>query len=245
MPNIYLSPSTQEYNQYVTGGSEEYHMNQIADAMEPYLRSSGIRFSRNTPDMTAASSIRASNAGNYDLHLAIHSNAAPPAQAGQIRGSDIYYFPGSVQGQRAANIFAQNIRQIYPLPELVRTLTSRSIGELRLTRAPAVFLELAYHDNPEDAAWIIGNIDTIARTLVKSLTDYFGIPFITPGPEYTGTVTVTSGYLNIRSRPSTSAPVIARAYDGAQLTILGQWQDWYVVEFGSVTGYANAAYVEV
>ena len=38
MPKIYLSPSTQEYNPYVTGnGSEEYFMNLVADAMEPYL----------------------------------------------------------------------------------------------------------------------------------------------------------------------------------------------------------------
>ena len=58
MPKIYLSPSTQEYNPYVTGaGSEEYFMNLLADAMEPILLLNGIQFSRNTPDMTAASSI--------------------------------------------------------------------------------------------------------------------------------------------------------------------------------------------
>ena len=35
MPRIFLSPSTQEYNPYITGnGSEEYFMNLIADAME-------------------------------------------------------------------------------------------------------------------------------------------------------------------------------------------------------------------
>ena len=77
MPIIYLSPSTQEWNPYITGGTEEYYMNQIADAMIPYLRSCGIRYVRNTPEMTAASSIAASNAGNFDLHLALHSNASP------------------------------------------------------------------------------------------------------------------------------------------------------------------------
>ena len=65
MPIIYLSPSTQEFNPYVTTGNEEYWMNRLADAMEPMLTASGIQFDRNTPDMTAASSIRASNAGNY------------------------------------------------------------------------------------------------------------------------------------------------------------------------------------
>ena len=47
MPSIFLSPSTQEGNLYVTGNSEEYWMNRLADAMEPYLRSNGIRFRRN------------------------------------------------------------------------------------------------------------------------------------------------------------------------------------------------------
>ena len=73
MPYLYLSPSTQEFNPYVNGGNEEYYMNLIADAMEPYLTASGIQFVRNTPDMNAASSIAASNRGNYDFHLALHS----------------------------------------------------------------------------------------------------------------------------------------------------------------------------
>ena len=67
MPIIYLSPSTQDWNQYVTGsGSEEYNMNLLADALEPYLRSNGIQFQRNRPEMTAASSIREANSGYYD-----------------------------------------------------------------------------------------------------------------------------------------------------------------------------------
>ena len=57
MPNIYLSPSLQEWNPYVDGGNEEYYMNLIADAMEPYLKSSGINFTRNSPDMTLRQAI--------------------------------------------------------------------------------------------------------------------------------------------------------------------------------------------
>ena len=64
MPIIYLSPSTQEFNPYYGGGNEEGYMNLIADAMEPYLVASGIRFVRNSPNMTAADSIAQSNMGN-------------------------------------------------------------------------------------------------------------------------------------------------------------------------------------
>ena len=38
MPSLFLSPSTQDQNPYVIGGSEEYYMNLVADAMEPYLQ---------------------------------------------------------------------------------------------------------------------------------------------------------------------------------------------------------------
>ena len=90
MPTIYLSPSTQEANEYVTGGSEEYYINLLADKMEPYLRSSGIGFTRNTPEMTAVTSIRASNAGDYDLQASTGPSAAatstiiPAPSAGSV-----------------------------------------------------------------------------------------------------------------------------------------------------------------
>lgn len=243
MPVIYLSPSTQENNLYVSGGSEEEWMNRLADAMVPYLDASGIQYVRNTPDMTAASSIRASNAGNYDLHLALHSNAANPSRYGQVRGIIVFYYPGSTNGKRAAEIVADNLKAIYPLPNKVRTEATTAIGEVRQPRAPSVFLELGYHDNADDAAWIKGNLDEIARNLVLSLTEYFGIPFLYPNTSRQGVVDVSWGYLNIRQRPSASAPVIAKAYDGARLTILNQWQGWYLVRFDGTEGYASSDFI--
>ena len=56
-------------------------------------------------------------------------------------------------------------------------------------------------------------------------------------------VDVSWGSLNIRARPDRSAPILARAYDGARLTILNQWQGWYLVRFGDVTGYASSDYI--
>ena len=77
-----------------------------------------------------------------------------------------------------------------------------------------------------------------------ALTEYFGIPFLAPGGSpRQGVVDVDWGYLNIRSRPSTSAPVIAKAYDGARLTILNQWEGWYLVSFDGAEGYANSDFI--
>ena len=243
MPKIYLSPSIQPYNKYPNGGDEQYWMNKIADAMVPYLNASGIEFTRNTPNTNVGTAIRESNGGYYDLHLALHSNASAPANYGQTRGIIVFYYPTSARGRRAAEIMADNLKAIYPLPNNVRAQSTTSIGEVRQPRAPSVFLELGYHDNPDDAAWVKGNLDAIARNLVLSLTEYFHIPFLYPQAPRQAVVDVNWGYLNIRSRPNTSAPVIARAYDGARLTVINQWQNWYLVSFDGVVGYASGDFI--
>lgn len=246
MPNIFLSPSTQESNLYVTGGSEQYWMNLLADEMEPYLTASGIGFTRNSPTGSATQSIRQSNRGNYDLHLALHSNAAPEGRYGQVRGSDVYYYPSSVQGKRAAIIIADALKTIYPDPNKVRALGNTSIGELRLTKAPSVFLELAYHDNVEDAEWITGNLKLIARTLVLALTEYFGIPFRDPSQGFprTAVVTLSYGTLNLRSAPSLTSSVIGSIPNGAEITLLGESGDWYEVEWNDTVGYVSKVFVQ-
>ena len=180
MPSIYLSPSVQEFNPYITGGNEEYYMNLIADAMVPYLRASGIEFTRNNPGDTLAQVIAQSNAGDYDLHLALHSNAAPENLSGALQGPDVYYYTYSEPGEQAAEFFTRNLEAIYPNPSLVTQVPSSTLPELRRTAAPAVLVETAYHDNYEDAQWITSHIDEIARNLVLSLTQYFGIPFVEP-----------------------------------------------------------------
>ena len=245
MPIIYLSPSTQEWNQYVTGsGSEEYNMNLLADALVPYLLSNGIQYTRNTPDMTAASSIRQANQGYYDFYLALHSNAAPEGQYGEQRGIIAFYYPGSAQGQRAAELIAEELRVIYPLPNLVTTRATTTLGEVRLSRATAVLVEIGYHDNYADATWVEGHMDAIAQQLARALPRFFGLPFIYPMNPETGTVSVSYGTLNLRSYPSSTGTIIANMPNGASVRIYGEWQGWYVVHYQGYVGYAAAAFID-
>ena len=245
MPFLFLSPSTQDFNPYVTTGNEQYWMNQLADRMEPYLFASGLNVTRNDPNGSAAQSIRASNAGTYDFHLALHSNASPEALAGRQRGVDIYYFPASEEGLRMANILVDNLKPIYPLPERVRALPTVLIGEGRRTKAPSVLAELGYHDNVEDADWLTGNLEEIAAALSEGVTEYFGLPFLTPSEPRTGIVTLSSGTLNLRSLPTTDAAVLAQLPNGATVTILGQFDEWYTVEYDGLHGFASSRYITV
>ena len=141
MPTIYLSPSTQEWNQYVTGsGSEEYNMNLLAGALGPYLLSNAIQYKRNRPEMTAGSSIREANAGSYDLYLALHSNGAPEGHYGEERGIIAFYYPGSSKGQRAAELIAagrvnlDHAACLKPDKQVVQgaVLTARGLGKAKL-----------------------------------------------------------------------------------------------------------------
>jgi N-acetylmuramoyl-L-alanine amidase len=180
VPVIYLSPSVQEFNPYIIGGNEEYYMNLIADAMVPYLRAAGIGFTRNNPGDTLSQVIAQSNAGSYDLHLALHSNASPESMRGALQGPDVYHFTTSARGRQAADRIAQNMREIYPNSDLVTVIPTTTLAELRRTRAPAVLVEVAYHDNYDDATWIRDNIDTIGRNLAISVAQFLGVPVVTP-----------------------------------------------------------------
>lgn len=246
MPTIYLSPSTQEGNPYFTGsGSEEYWMNRLADELEPYLRSSAIAFDRNTPDMTAGSSVRQANArGYYDFYLALHSNASGDGSTeGQQRGIIAFYYPTSEKGRRAAEIFADNFKPIYPLPRQVYARSATNLGEVSRSNFPAVLLEIGYHDNTADALWIEGNLGEIAEVIALSLTEYFGIPFVTPMTPWIGIVDVSHGTLNLRTYPSSDASLAADLPAGAEVMVYGQYDDWYVVQYRGRTGYASARYI--
>ena len=133
MPAVFVSPSLQEYNPYVDGGNEEYYMNLIADELIPYLIASGITVGRNSPEQTLSQAIAQSNQESYDLHLALHSNAAPPNLAGKLKGADVYYHTQSAQGKKAASIIADNYKALYPDPNNVQLIPTTSLAELNRT----------------------------------------------------------------------------------------------------------------
>lgn len=248
LASVFLSPSTQEYNLYYDGeGNEEYYMNLVADYMEPYLTASGISFGRNDPNQRVNGAIAESNAGNYNLHLAMHTNASGAENAGAQKGIDVYYYRDSPAGKAAAETVASNLAAIYPEPRLVRTVPNTSFAELRLTRAPAVLAEIGYHDNAEDAEWIRSSLREIANALALSVAEYLDVPFKTPDDVGTlgeGLVVTGGGRLNIRQAPNLSSDVIAQAPNGSSLTLLARDGEWYLVRRNGVQGYAYGQYIK-
>ena len=245
MPRLYLSPSLQEYNLYAGGGNEEYYMNLLADAMEPYLRSSGVTVVRNDPRTQELSDvIRQSNASNIDLHLALHSNAAGEGKEGQVKGVEVYYNPSNSFSRKAADFVAAEMKKIYPDPSKVKVLSTETLAEVLKVNAPSVLVEVGYHDNWEEAQWIRENIGEIARALVKAVCAYFGIPFVPAQNMHTGTVYTGGANLNLRQFPSTQSKILARIPDGSKIIVFSQiGNGWNVVGYGGHVGYAASQYI--
>lgn len=169
--SVYLSPSIQEHN-IGSGsyGTEETRMNEIANVTQKVLTDHGVDVYRNRPEWSLGQVVNDSNRVKPDLHFAIHSNA------GGGRGSEVFAYAVGGNGEKAAKAIYSEIEPLTPTSDRGVKLNP-SLYELRNTNAPAALVEIAFHDNSEDAAWIVGNIETIGVALAKGVLKYFGIPY--------------------------------------------------------------------
>ncbi len=170
---IFLSPSAQEYNVgYGDFGTEEYRMNRIADIVERMLKEDGYTVYRNNPNEKLSAAVKKSNEIGPDIHVALHSNASGEGFSAQ--GPEIFANRPGTSGDKLANSIYEEIMQIYPDQTKGRgVLYTSSLYEIIRTNAPAVLLEVAFHDNPEDANWIINNEEPIAQAIVNGINNYF------------------------------------------------------------------------
>lgn len=170
--SVYLSPSMQENNLGVLNyGTEEARMNQIADVVQKVLQDYGVDVCRNRPDWSLGQAVNDSNRVKPNLHFCIHSNA------GGGRGAEIYAYAPGGEGEKAAKLIYAEISAITPTADR-GVQFNPSLYELRNTNAPAVLVEVAFHDNAQDAAWIMNNIENIGVALAKGVLKYLGITYV-------------------------------------------------------------------
>ncbi len=169
--SVYLSPSTQEKNiGYGAYGIEEKRMNEVADVVEIVLKQHGVIVYRNKPEWSLLRVVKDSNSKKPDLHFAIHSNA------GGGRGCEVFAYAPGGEGERAARAVYSELAPLTPTSDR-GVKFNPGLYELRKTTAPAVLVEVAFHDNREDAKWIIDNIEAIGAALAKGILKYFNITY--------------------------------------------------------------------
>ena len=168
----YISPSTQEHNITALGNTEENIMHKVTDALMPMLKGVGIDALRGQKTDSLTQMVRESNLFKPEIHVAIHSNA----HDGKSRGCEVYHYKGSKNGKRLADTIYKYMEPLTPTKDR-GVKENTSFYELKKTHAPAVLIEVDFHDNYEGAKWIDANIFPIAEAIAKGVCDYFGIAY--------------------------------------------------------------------
>jgi N-acetylmuramoyl-L-alanine amidase len=176
---ICISPSTQQNNTGPNGYIEETEMNRIADILCPELIRHGISVYRIPRTMDSVNDIvNASNKYNPDYHIAIHSNA------GGGTGCEIWCSNPKIATHKGTQMAQAIYKYLAPI-----TLTpndrglkdeSGNIGEVGRTTAPAVLMEIEFHDNATGAEWIKKRTNDIAQAILKGILEQCGIKYIPP-----------------------------------------------------------------
>ena len=106
------------------------------------------------------------NAWGADLFISIHCNSAASDAA---TGTETFCFPGSQKGNWLATCIQKQI--VDSVCTVDRGVKEASFHVLRNTDCPAVLVELAFINNPKDAAILRDKQDELARAIARGVTD--------------------------------------------------------------------------
>lgn len=185
MPNIYLSPSTQEHNQTVIGKSEENIMQEFARAvgLAIYRRTDKIGVYCNRPEMTLSEIIADSNQLQPDLHLALHSNASPSDQKGKGSGTETWAWPQGTNSHVFGSLLQQRVVAALGLPDR-GVKDGRHLAEVGdKVKATSVLIEVYFHDNQSDMEAFRARYSEVRDAVADCVLQWFGIPSDPPDTE--------------------------------------------------------------
>jgi N-acetylmuramoyl-L-alanine amidase len=174
---IYISPSDQIRNEYAVGGTnekEQCHL--IAAALVTALERCGLQAKTNyTASM--AERVRESNEWKADLHLPIHTNA----HNGKVQGTRLFSFDDGGAGNRACEAIMDTLAPITPGES--DAITTANFYEIKYAVAPTAYIEVGFHDNAEEARWIIENTEKIAEAICQGICAFFDLSYQAPKVE--------------------------------------------------------------
>lgn len=177
---IYLSPEDRASNVYASTAlwngrttNEKEQMGRCADYMEIALKRCGFEVI-NAQYGNMYDRVAESNAWPADLHMAPHTNGFD----GTVAGTRVHCYP-SEQSRKIGKLIQDRIAPLSPGTS-ERLVESDNLYELRYTHMPAVLPEFGFHDNPEEAQWLIDNMEAIAEETVQAVCEYFEVPYIAP-----------------------------------------------------------------
>lgn len=183
MPKIFLSPEDRASNVYASEAmwngrttNEKEQMGRCADYLEIALKRCGFEVI-NAQYGNMYDRVRDSNAWPADLHIALHTNGFN----GKAAGTRVHCYP-SEKSRLIGKLIQERIAPKSPgAPDYL--VEDSVLYELRATTMPAVLPEFGFHDNPEEAQWLIDNMEAIAEQTCKAVCAFFDVPYIAPNKQ--------------------------------------------------------------
>ena len=183
MGNIwYLSPSCQKANIGAGDyGSEMEQMYLLAYEITPHLDRAGVSFVVPERNMDLTQRCKESNKLGAAFHIALHSNAGGK---GQARGPVALYYSeeGKIMGGKLVAALLALGQESNRSSHLVE---QKGLYELKKTKAPAVLLEVDFHDSVGGVEFITGRRKEIAEAIAKVIIEADGKEFV---PETNGEI---------------------------------------------------------
>lgn len=172
---IYISPSSQPANTYAVGNTNEQEQcRKIAAALEKELDRCGFN-SKAGLSGTMYTRVTESNKMDADLHLPIHTNACD----GKVAGLRIMVYKKGGEAEQIAKAIMATLAPITP-GESDGISVYPGLYEIKNSNAICVYIEAGFHDDPEEARWIIDHTDDIAVAIAKGLCNHYGVKYVAP-----------------------------------------------------------------
>ena len=155
--------------------NEKTHMLNIALHMKPLLEKSGhkVILTRSTDTyLTLSQRAQIANRNKADIFISLHNNSATGTTA---TGFETFIFNGNVSNntRRLQNNVHDTIIKGLNLRD--RGKKRANFGVLRESHMPAVLIEYAFINNPNDEAILINDWRKLAQLTVDGINLYFGI----------------------------------------------------------------------
>ena len=177
----YFSPSDQTRNTYAAGNTNEAaQCRQIALYAVEAAKRCGFETLTDVEsggDDAMDLRIRQSNEWGADVHIPIHTNAFNT----QVMGTRLFCYAIPGEGYDICKAIMDTLAPITPGSS--DNITTARFAEILDANAPTVYIEVAFHDNPTEAQWIIDHTKDIAEAIVKGLCNYYGVKYVAPEAE--------------------------------------------------------------
>lgn len=208
---IALSPEDRASNTYAVGNTNERdQMRKVADLLEAALTRCGFAV-KNMQYGNMYDRVVDGNKWGADLYIALHTNGFD----GTVAGTRVHCYP-SEKSRKIGKLIQDRIAPLSPGTS-ERLVESTNLYELRMPTMPAVLPEFGFHDNPEEAQWIIDNVKLIAEETCQAVCEFFGVKYV-PEDEKNTLYRIQVGAFSVRGNSDAYLKAVREYFPEAYIT---------------------------